>query len=189
MEIDVNHTKKNIKIKKFYIMTIPCSGKTTFVNEHNGYYKKIKLYDIDEIDIIAKEKNKLSKFKNRIREKLRIGNIIIRKPFDKFFEPIVKPGISKKVENYEIHTDKSYCILGRNIPFLIDGFIFASVIPEEDQLKEQLGKRRINNPNMRYKNWKMIKNKYYNLKYTTKKYNLPNFSSFEKALEYFNEMV
>lgn len=189
MEKDADYIKKNHKIKKFYIMTIPCSGKTTFVNEHNGKYKKIKLYDIDDIDVIAKEKNKLSKVKNEIREKLRIGNIIIRKPLDSFFKPIVKPIIAKKVENYEIHTDKSYCILGRNIPFLIDGFIFASVIPEKDNLKKQLEERRIKNPNFRYKNWKMIKNKYYNLKYTTKKYNLPIFSSFEKALEYFNEMV
>ena len=38
-----------MKKKKFYILSVPCSGKSHFVKENKGVYKVLKVYDFDKL--------------------------------------------------------------------------------------------------------------------------------------------
>jgi len=128
---------------KAYIMTTPCSGKSTFVLLNENKYKSLYLFDHDAIK------------------------------GEKDFQAL------NKLPTYS-------CIIGRNHKPNQKKYIYAIVLIEEEQLRKQIAKRKIQDPKNAWTEELIFNHPdgYYKLQQVAKEYNIPVFKTFEEALNF-----
>ena len=90
-------------INKAYIITTPCSGKSTFINSHESEYKILHIIDHD------------------------------------FFGSMYDFRALETLPEYS-------CILGRNLKPDQEKYIYAVVLLDENLLRKQIVKRKIQDP-------------------------------------------
>lgn len=136
-------------MNKAYIITTPCSGKSTFVDSHKNEYKMLHIFDEDRTIL-------------------------------PYFQAL---------EELPVHS----CILGSNHTPDKEKYIYVIVLLDRERLYQYSAKRKIEDSANGWIEELLFTHPefgYYAVQRTAKKYNIPVFKTFEKALDFvITEMV